>query len=93
MLKRWINALRSNQFHQIKEAYYADSNRACALGVFLSLGLATQETIAPETISISVWNHVQQLNDKHGYSFPQIADWLEINVIKKDHKLWLKREL
>jgi hypothetical protein len=41
-LEVWINALESDEFEQVKEAYFGDrTNEACALGV----GLITRERI------------------------------------------------
>lgn len=90
VLRKWVDALRSGQFHQIKKFYFGiEPNECCALGLLLKVIYAEKcgEVMERNLDTLSRFLPVEALecvvkgNDM-GNSFKDLADWVEKNVIE-----------
>jgi len=90
---KWIKALRSGKYIQgrwflhtvdkdTKKGYY------CCLGVAREIGLcvaqrgASQKLVANNFLPNEVQDKLVKFNDDRGWSFKQIANWIEENYEK-----------
>lgn len=85
---RWVEALRSGEYTQTRGAFERHHIRDdgslfftyCALGV---LGKLADGFLAPTAFVFSLGdmaNRIATKNDLQGYTFKQLADWIEANV-------------
>lgn len=92
----WTAALRSGEYKQGKYALFPQRASYCCLGVlsvvadldfgaiFAPNGKTYRYPSPEEGLSDGDSNTLQNLNDVKGYTFPQIADWIEQNIPVED---------
>lgn len=94
ILETWIAELKSGRHKQCKDNEFDGNGRVCAWGVFLLSRGHNQETdlqVCNQTMTdfrMAVCNttdsklgQVVGLNDRCGYSLPQIGEYLENEVL------------
>lgn len=89
---KWVKALRSGQYEQGQGVLYnRDTGHYCCLGVLAEVAgvfldpdgkpqraghLRDHYDILDQETQSDLW----RMNDNHGKSFPEIADWIEKNL-------------
>jgi hypothetical protein len=75
---KWIAALRSGKYTQLRGRYCGGENEYCALGL-LYMGLRWLERMKGKILPKEQHRAVSSLNDS-GASFAEIADYIESNL-------------
>lgn len=81
---RWIEALRSGEYRQARNAMNRDNESYCCLGVLCLVGGVPADggsfAYGFAWSNGVVASEYMALNDKRQWSFDQIADYIEANV-------------
>ena len=85
----WLKELRSGNYTKIKHCMHYQYGEYCALGV-LEYCVPNGKTLYDDCCNIYVkdgrylFNAITELNDNTEMTFPEIADWIEVNLPTKD---------
>lgn len=88
-IRQWIADLRSGEFAQAREVLYREADTAydegyCCLGV-LAKRLGTLKRVKDDVVLhkniLGRESELITLNDEKRFSFPQIADWIEKEIL------------
>ena len=74
--EKWVESLRSGKFKQSR-GKFKDNGEYCALGVYYNIFKADKDDL----FSTPLYFQIILLNDIKNYSFNEIADWVEENVM------------
>lgn len=77
--EKWITALRSGEYEQTQRTLKNDG-KFCCLGVLNEIRGAPQSYEKLDNILGCEWTQLTILNDDRGFTFPQIADWIQENL-------------
>ena len=91
-LARWVERLRDPESKQLRERLGPDSNGAlCCIGHFGAMQGADMRFrgtfSVPTPLNHNQFDNAIRLNDNHGRSLPEIADWIEDGM--PDLDVWL----
>lgn len=80
----WIAGLRSGSYQQGREVLRRNG-RHCALGVLVDIEDQLTHRFRSEAMLMSDMAHIRTriicMNDVQRYSFAEIADWIEVNIL------------